>query len=194
MSDDIFHEPRTGKQVLEAVPGAELAMYSNLNMLAKIYGIRRLLSMMMKRSDKWIILLENPMKRGTGHWMGLRIYPERHEIHFFSTYGGKPDAEKIEWIPQYLLEHSDQDLNVFNDGLKQLFYEGWNVHYNDHPYQFPRDGTATCGIWTAGFLNSDLNPDQFYLYNIKNHLGAQNYFNAYFKRRNACFTTTWKTT
>ena len=97
----------------------------------------------------------------SGHWMGLSIHPERREIYYFSTYGGKPDIEKNKWLARDDRIRSDQYVDVFNDGLKQLQQQGWAIHYNDQHYQKPGDATATCGIYTAAFLRSGLNPDEF---------------------------------
>lgn len=167
--------------MLDATPGAEIAMYSNLCRLVREHGIQRVLRMMLQKSHKWIILLQDPFNKRSGHWMGLNILPSRREIYFFSSYGGKPDAEKLQWIPNILLVLSDQDVNALNDGLYEMKLWGWKVHYNDHPYQFPGDRTATCGIWTSAFLNSDLNPDQFWDLNKNAHVGAEDYFRMYFR-------------
>lgn len=181
MTEDIIHKPRSDEEMLHAVPGSRIAMYSDLCRAIKKVGIRRVLRNMVNKSKKWIILLQDPFDEKSGHWLGLNIFPELHKIYFFSSYGGKPDAEKIEWIPHLLLVMSEQEINALNDGLKQLFLEGWDVHYNEYPYQIPGDGTATCGIWTAGFLNSGMSPTQFLMYNKQWNISARQYFNAFFK-------------
>lgn len=118
--------------------------------------------MMFNRSRNHIILLQDPDKMSSGHWLGLSIHPERREIFYFSSYGGKPDVEKHRWIPADSMIESHQSTDVFNDGLKELMEEdGWTIHYNQYRYQIEGDRTATCGIWTAAFLRTGMNPDDF---------------------------------
>jgi hypothetical protein len=97
-------------------------------------------------------------------------------MYFFSSYGGKPDAEMNEWISYASREASGQGRFLLNDGLKGLTMKGWTVYYNDYPYQVKGDKTATCGIWATAFLNSGLNPDEFEL----NHQTDEYYFRKYF--------------
>ena len=59
------------------------------------------------------------------------------------------------------LRESGQFMNIFNDGLRDLQKHGWEIHYNDYPYQKSGDETAVCGIYTAAFLRSGKNPDEF---------------------------------
>ncbi len=97
----------------------------------------------------------------SGHWMSISAFPNRKQIYFFSTYGGRPDVEKITWMNEDDLRESGQFMNIFNDGMKILQKHGWEIHYNDYPYQRKNDKTAFCGIMTAAFLNSNKNPDDF---------------------------------
>ena len=90
---------------------------------------------------------------------------KKRDIYFFSTYGGKPDVEKLQWMKDDDLLESGQDINIFSSGLKSLQDHGWTIHYNDYPYQKPRDNTAFCGIMTAAFINSNQNPDEFEEFN-----------------------------
>lgn len=177
---DVYFTPRKGSEMKKAVPGAELAVYSRICELVSKYGAPRIISHMFSKSPLWIILLQDPQKLNSGHWMGLSIHPGKKEIYFFSTYGGKPDFEKNKWLKEDDQIMSGQNTNALNDGLKEMAKNGWTIHYNDHPYQFEGDGSATCGIWTAAFLNSGLNPDQFYLFNLFHNMGAEDYFRAYF--------------
>lgn len=159
---DIIKEGRTDLEMADAtLHKAPVIMYSDLCRIANKKGAVRTISQMFKQSNQNIILLQDPNDEMTGHWIGVvRNLPKR-EIYFFSTYGGKPDEEKVEWLPKELLRRSDQLMNIFNDAFKVYSKHGWKVFYNDFPYQVEGDDTATCGIFTAAFLRSKKNPDEF---------------------------------
>ena len=185
MNDDIFFKPRNGDEMSHATDDVPIVKYSTLSEASDILGggvvgVDRLLRKMFKKSLKWIVLLQDPKDENSGHWTSLSFNPKKDEVYFFSSYGGKPDFEKNKWISKEKQKLSHQARDVFNDGLKHLCEKGWVIHYNDHPYQFENDGTATCGIWTAAFLNSGMNPDQFYRYNLRKHMGVPEYFRKYF--------------
>ena len=158
----IKYEPRTGEEMEHAV-GHKIPIYkySDLCRIAKNTSPTGMLSHMFRRSDDNIILLQDPQKMNSGHWISVSRNLPKKEIYFFSTYGGKPDAEKVEWMSDDDLIESGQDLNVFNEGLHDLQKHGWTIHYNDYQYQKPGDETATCGIFTAAFLRSGKNPEEF---------------------------------
>jgi len=181
MNEEIFFKPRSGEEMTKATHGAPIYLYSSLCESVKKHGIGRVLSRMFSRSPNSLILLQDPEEMNSGHWMSLSIHPGRREIYFFSTYGGKPDAEKNRWLTEDEQRTSKQSIDILNDGLKQMAKRGWTVHYNDHKYQYEGDKTATCGIWVAGFLNSGMNPEDFWRYNTAYHLGPIDYYNAYFK-------------
>lgn len=158
----IIFKPRNGAEMQEAIgPGVPLYTYSELCRMAKKRSAREVLSHMFRRSAKNIILLQDPSNMNSGHWLSVSCNFPRRQIYFFSTYGGKPDVEKIQWLTDDDLKESGQDLNFFNDGMRELQKHGWEIHYNDYPYQKPGDNTAVCGIYTVAFLRSGLNPDQF---------------------------------
>ena len=60
------------------------------------------------------------------------------------------------------LRSSGQFMNIFSDSMRELQKHGWEIHYNDYEYQKPGDNTATCGIYTAAFLRSGGDPDEFH--------------------------------
>lgn len=163
---DIFYKPKTGEQVRAATfSNPPIYLYSELVKMMREKGAANVLYAMMRRNHDSLILVQDPKNLRSGHWTSLSFHPDKKEVYFFSSYGGKPDAEKNEWLPASGLFSSGQDLNVFNDGLKTLMKrDGWEVHYNQYPYQVVGDNTATCGIWCAAFMNSRLNPDEFNRY------------------------------
>lgn len=158
----IVYEPRTGTEMERATRDrVPIYKYSELCDMAKKYGATRMLAHMFRRSNDNIVLLQDPDDMNSGHWLSVSRNLPRHEIYFFSTYGGKPDVEKIEWMNEDDLYASGQIMNIFNDGLRDLQQHGWTIHYNDYPYQKSGDHTAVCGIYTAAFLRSGLNPEEF---------------------------------
>lgn len=159
---DILFEPRTGDEMENAtLHRTPIYKYSDLCRLSKNLGPARMLAQMFRRAEHNIILLQDPSDMNSGHWISVSRNIPKKEIYFFSTYGGKPDVEKNQWINEDDLHESGQSINIFNDGLRSLQQHGWVIHYNDFPYQKKSDETATCGIYTAAFLRSGANPDVF---------------------------------
>ena len=158
--------------------------YSEICKEAEELGSLRTLLKMFNRSNDCLVLLQDPKKMTSGHWLSVSRKPEKREIYFFSTYGGKPDREKISWMDTDDLKKSGQQINIFNDAMKELQSQGWEIHYNNYPYQKEGDHTATCGIYTSAFLRSGLNPDQFKAQTLEIKKSGKNpaivYYNRYF--------------
>ena len=183
---DVYFKPRSGGELTYATRGkVPIYLYSELCNTARQLGSSRLLlDNLFSKHKKIIILLQHPDNPMSGHWIGLNFKPEKGEIYFFSSYGGLPDREKLEWMNPSILAKTGQDINILNDGLKSYaFDDGYVIHYNDVPYQKVGDDSATCGIWLAAFLNSDMNPDQFLEYNRKFRMSFYDYFVKYFPKR-----------
>lgn len=168
----IIYKPRSGVEVMKASPkGTEMFLYSDLcSRPGSAYDI---LCSLPRNS---IILLQNPDKMNSGHWVSLSFHPETKEVYFFSSYGGMPDREKNKWLSMEGRRRSGQVRNLLNDGLKQFAKRGWQIHYNDYPYQIEGDSTATCGIWATAFMNSGLNPDEF----EERHKSVFDYYRQFF--------------
>ena len=159
---DIIYKPRDGDEMEKALDHrTPIYKYAELCELARKHGSRSLLAFMFKRSNTNVILLQDPENMNSGHWFSVSRNPRKKEIYFFSTYGGKPDREKLKWISDDDLLQSGQDTNIFNDGLRDCQQHGWEIHYNDFPYQKEGDHTAVCGIYTTAFLRSGENPEEF---------------------------------
>lgn len=159
---NIIYKPRYSSELEDATKHqVPIYKYSELCDYGRKHGANRLLAHMFRRSNDNIILLQDPSDMSSGHWISVSRKPERKEIYFFSTYGGKPDVEKLIWINEDDLRESGQFMNIFNDGLHELQKHGWEIHYNDYPYQKSGDKTAVCGIYVAAFLRSGANPDEF---------------------------------
>lgn len=159
---DIIYKPRSGDEMEEAtLHHAPVYKYSDLCKQSETEGIEKTIWKLFKKSNKNIILLQDPHDMDSGHWIAVERVPSKKEIYFFSTYGGRPDEEKIRWMKEDDLRESNQFLNFFSKGLRRAQEHGWEIHYNNYPFQKEGDETATCGIYTAAFLRSDLNPDEF---------------------------------
>lgn len=164
---EIITTARTGDEMQratrcrEAPRGAKLLMYSDLCQRAKTKGALTTISEMLDKCPMNVILLQDPADMDSGHWISVSMNKPKKEIYFFSTYGRRPDVEKLDWFSKPMMRHSGQELNILNDGLKELQRGGWEIHYNNKPYQKEGDNTATCGIYTAAFLRSGKNPDEF---------------------------------
>lgn len=183
---NIIYKPRDGEEMEAAtLHKAPVYKYSDLAAMSEKNGPSRMLSQMFKRSNHNIILLQDPNNMDSGHWISVSRNLPKKEIYFFSTYGGKPDVEKIKWISEDELRESGQFMNIFNDGLREAQKHGWEIHYNDYPYQKDGDKTAVCGIYTAAFLRSGLNPDEFEEETLKIAKNGENpavvYFDKYFR-------------
>lgn len=182
---DIIYKPRDGEEMeratLNRVP---VYKYSDLCAMAEKTSPSQMLAHMFKRSNDNIILLQDPARMDSGHWISVSRNPRKKEIYFFSTYGGKPDTEKIRWMSDDDLKESGQKINIFNDGLRECQNHGWEIHYNDYPYQKEGDKTAVCGIYTAAFLRGGKNPDEFKAETLslaRRHINpAVYYFDKYF--------------
>ena len=182
--NNILFVPRTGDEVEHATHGnVPIYLYSELcKKMKESHGHpERVIQDMLKHSLKNFILIQNPRKMNSGHWTSLSANPHKREIYFFSSYGGRPDEEKNQWISPQGRVLSGQDANLLNDGLKKLMtQQGWTIHYNQYPYQRKGDKTATCGIWTAAFLNSNLNPDDFFQHCAKYNINVIDLYKKYF--------------
>lgn len=186
----IYSTPRTGDEMQRAIIPAEdgrtipIHKYSEICQMMGEFGPMKTIKELYRRGgEKHLILLQNPENMNSGHWISLTILPRSHRIFFFSSYGGKPDEEKNRWLDRMARIASGQDRNPLNDGLKELHNRGWAIHYNDFPYQIEGDGSATCGIWTAAFLNMNLTPDEFEYFTRRHKLTYNEYYNAFFNRR-----------
>ena len=182
----IIYEPRTGEEMENALDNrAPIYKYSELCQMAKKHGPTRLLVHMFTRSNDNVILLQDPSDMSSGHWISVSRNVPKKQIYFFSTYGGKPDAEKVSWMNEDDLRQSGQYLNIFSDGLRDLQKHGWEIHYNDYPYQKAGDNSATCGIFTAAFLRSGKDPDVFHKETLQLEKEGRNpaivYYNRYFR-------------
>lgn len=160
---NILYQPRSGDEMQFAMRDhhTPIYTYSNLCKIAQQIGATRMLAQMFKYSNDAIILLQDPKDMTSGHWISVSKNPAKKEFYFFSTYGGKPDREKNEWVDRRDLQLSGQFMNIFNDALKECQQHGWEIHYNDYPYQKQNDKTAVCGIYTVAFLRSGANPEKF---------------------------------
>ena len=179
----ILYEPRTGDEIQAACHGSPpIYLYGDICKIMEQRGDPAgVIMSILKKSPKNFILIQNPRHPNSGHWTSLSMNPYLKEIYFFSSYGGKPDEEKNQWISPYGRILSGQEANLLNDGLKELTKRGWTVHYSQYPFQRKGDHTATCGIWATAFMNSNMNPDDFFNHCVKYDMNAIDFYRKYFK-------------
>lgn len=185
----IIFEPRDDEELKDAtLHKVPIHKYSDLARMAEKHGPQALLSHMFRQAKDHIILLQNPKNMNSGHWFSVSCRPKHKQIYFFSTYGKKPDIEKMEWMDEDDLRESGQLLNIFNEGMREMQKHGWEIHFNDHKYQDERDKTATCGIYTVAFIRGKDDPETFYkkTQEIREQLGGKDpalyYYKLYFDR------------
>lgn len=178
---DFIYKPRTGEEMSKATGGLNVHVYSDICRRMKREDPVGVLMRACFPFNKCVILVQDPKAMNSGHWNGLEFNPAKKEVYYFSSYGGKPDEEKNRWIDVDGRLKSEQETNPLNDALKELCSRGWTVYYNDYPYQIEGDRTATCGIWTAAFLNSGMNPDDFARENDIRERDVYYYFKRYFQ-------------
>ena len=109
-----------------------------------------------------IILFQNESEN-SGHWVS--IWLENNILHFFDSYGLKPDDE---------LQYSQYNLRIHN-GFKVphlthlIKNSSYKLEYNHRKLQNSKKDTNTCGRWVCfRLLHRNLSNSQFYeLFNNK---------------------------
>ena len=112
------------------------------------------ISSLLNNEFELIIFLQG--RNRIGHWTAIKVFPSKHEIDFFSSYGFVPDYEKNKFVPECNIPY-----NVLARWLHTAYKAGWNICYNEVPYQKIGDGTTSCGAWVVFFLKSGLTVDEF---------------------------------
>lgn len=168
--------PTSDSEVYNASHGTPIYLYSDISRM----NPSNLPNLLGGPHDSAIILVQDPRDPNVGHWTAVVYNPRKDEYYFFSSYGGRPDEEKVSFMSERERALSGQSQNFISDGLKRLFLKGKKVHYNEFPYQQVNDGTSTCGIWAVAFILSGMNPTQFHNYILRNHLTAEKLWNKYF--------------
>lgn len=107
-----------------------------------------------KGRSMMLFLTENT---NTGHWCCMMKKGKR--IDYYDPYGGKPD-EDMKWLSNNKKEELGEEDKLLTKLLKESGYQVW---YNNVPYQSESADVATCGRWSAMRLYyKKLNDKQFY--------------------------------
>lgn len=100
-----------------------------------------------------------------GHWTLIFKYPHKNEIHFFDSYGYKPDTE-FKFIKDMQFRIASKQIYHY---LVKLFldsYDKYKISYNNFELQAhstPSKKIATCGRWCiARWINRNMDEYQFY--------------------------------
>lgn len=103
------------------------------------------------------ILLMLTRSKTVGHW--VCIWRKGRVVHFFDSYGIKPDGAK-----QWLTANKLAELEELPDYLTQLLKASkYRVLYNTFPYQEFKPDVQTCGRWAVTrLLLKELSDAQFH--------------------------------
>lgn len=101
-----------------------------------------------------------------GHWTLIYKYPNKNEIHFFDSYGYKPDTE-FEFVKDMEFRIKSNQIYHYLVNLLLKSTKKYAVSYNHFQLQkHNKKGyqhIATCGRWClARILNKRLDEYQFY--------------------------------
>jgi hypothetical protein len=105
-------------------------------------------------------------KPNYGHWTLIFKYPHKNEIHFFDSYGYKPDTE-FKFVKDMEFRKKSKQIYHYLVHLLLNSTKKYTVSYNhfqlqDHNKKGKRH-VATCGRWAlARILNNNLDEYQFY--------------------------------
>ncbi len=100
-----------------------------------------------------------------GHWTLIFKYPNKDEIHFFDSYGYKPDTE-FKFVKN--MEFRKKSKQIYHYLVKLLLdaYGKYKISYNNYQLQShssPSRKIATCGRWCiARWINKNMDEHQFY--------------------------------
>jgi len=123
----------------------ELSKYNNIDDLLYPYGHVILLYMTGHNYGHWTLI----MRRG------------QNEIHFFDSYGYKPD-EEFNFIDNEFRAVSNQ---IYKKIVFMLLNSPYNITYNEYKLQSKstkKQQISTCGRWCLGrLINGHLDEHQF---------------------------------
>lgn len=100
-----------------------------------------------------------------GHWTLVFRYPNKNEIHFFDSYGYKPDTE-FKFVTNFLFRIESKQIYHYLVKLLLDAYGKYKISYNH--FQLQANSTkenriSTCGRWClARILNNNMDEYQFY--------------------------------
>lgn len=88
------------------------------------------------------VILLYEVQPGIGHWTTV-FFREGKRIEFFDPYGIKPDDERFKipsnmWYGPFLSRL-----------LLQAMDRGYEIEYNNYPFQEKGEGISTCGRWVG---------------------------------------------
>ena len=99
-----------------------------------------------------------------GHWVALTLNLPQRKAYFFSSFGTRPDEDKMRYVKPQVSKQLGQSMNLMSRILRDYFKTDHNleIHYNQYRYQDPEDYTdESCGLWCVLFINMGLDEDKF---------------------------------
>jgi len=104
------------------------------------------------KKGRVILFFEENNKGNIGHWQC--VYKDKNnDIHFFDSYGNKPDGAYLHWLPNKLLDKLDEDDMYLTKLFSKAIQQGQKVYYNPHRYQVMNHDVSDCGRHCATRLN-----------------------------------------
>jgi len=79
----------------------------------------------------------------SGHW--LCMFKRGNSIHYFDSYGEKPDAQR-EWLSQEQLDVLDESVPRLTQLLRA---SGYKIFYSTYQYQSEKNDINSCGRWAV---------------------------------------------
>lgn len=128
----------------------------------KIYNYKTIEELLEPYGHVFLLYLTKP---NYGHWTLIFKYPNKNEIHFFDSYGYKPDTEFSFVKNDSFRKQSKQVFHYLVDLLMKA-YNNYTISYNNFKLQSHssnKKSISTCGRWClARWINNDLNEYEFY--------------------------------
>lgn len=123
----------------------DLKKYNNIDDLLAPYGHVIILYMTAPNYGHWTLIMKRPP----------------NEVHFFDSYGYKPDDE-FKFINNEFRLASDQ---IYKKVVHLLYHSPYKITYNEYKLQgksTKKQPVSTCGRWCLGRLvNGNLDEHQF---------------------------------
>lgn len=128
----------------------------------ELYDYKTIDDLLAPYDNVFLLYLTKP---NYGHWTLIFKYPNKNEIHFFDSYGYKPDTE-FKFIKNMEFRKASKQVYHYIVKLFLDAYDKYKISYNNFQLQghsLPSKKISTCGRWCiARWINSNMNEYQFY--------------------------------
>ena len=137
-----LHTSLSDLDIKRALPNVPILTYEDLS---KYDNIAQLLP---KKRDAIILFVE--LSQGVGHWQA--ITRSNKNIHFFDSYGTRPDKALL-WIDKFMRKELNETVPYVSYLLNNALDAGFNVSFNSFEYQNKKNtDVSTCGRWVIAWI------------------------------------------